>query len=258
MAPAGRAATARLPDPIPRAELVMPVFDTPPWAYFDGRCQPQGVAVDVVRALAEGADLLLDLRPEGEVLAPVEAGGGVLAAHVGRLIQLSAHPARPGMVALPMPVFEITLGVLPARGERLERPEDLFRKRVAYDADEIRVRDALTAWGALAQPYDDYAGLTDALADGRVDAIAGLYEGLVYALRAEGQASPQRASILTLDRQPVWVHIEAGLPEPVRVRLAASVDAFLRSGRYASLRERHLSAAASGRLVARRDCLGRR
>ena len=239
--------------------LVFPVFDMAPWSYFDEACRPRGIAVESLQAIAAQAEVPLFLRHERDVealedatRAPDRMGADTAES---ALVRLSAASERPGMVKIgDLPVFDIELRVVPAPGVDLPGMSTLSGRRIGMDRDEPRVGEQLVALGAEAVPFDDYPGMVEAMLDGRLDGVAGLREGLVYAVRYRAAGPELLRRDVPLRRDPVWLHVGWNAPADWSLRLRDAVGSFVASGRFAALRDRYLSRAAKAPFTTRMDC----
>lgn len=253
------ALSAAAPEAHVPAALVFPVFDMAPWAYFDEGCRPQGVAVDSLRVIADQAGLPLVLRHERNVDA-LEAATRAQdrtsrAAQEAVLVRLSSFAERPGMAKVgDLAVFDIELRVVPAPNVVLPTMSAMAGRRIGMDRDELRVGEKLAALGAQPQPFDDYPGMIDAMLAGRLDGVAGLGEGLVYALRYRPSGPELLRRGIPLRRDPVWLHVGWNAPADWSPRLRDAVGVFVESGRFTTLRDRYLSRAAKAPLKTRQDC----
>lgn len=242
-----RASTPRdLPSgsPVPVPVLMMPVFELPPWAYFDADCKARGVAVDVLGEIAAGAGLQLRYRPETQPALPGEVQ-----------FVLSAIERREGQSPLAgRPAFALDNIVVPSRSNRFADLTEIRGQRIGFDRDELRMRNALVQAGADVVSFANYEEMVDALRRDTVAGVAGLREPLVYLLhdRAEGRTLMARS--IPLEAPNVWLHLDNNASPEWRSALTRSAQAFIRSGRYATLRDRYLSSALRKREVTRMDC----
>lgn len=256
---AAQAAASEAREPIQPTTLVFPVFDMAPWSYFDEGCRPRGIAVESLEAIAEKADVPLVLRHERDVEALEDATRApertatVLAESA--LVRLSSVTGRPGLSKVgDLPVFDIELRVVPAPRVEFPGMSALVGRRIGIDRDELRVGEQLVALGAEAVPFDDYPGMVDAMLAGRLDGVAGLREGLVYALRYRASGPELLRRDVPLRRDPVWLQVGWNAPADWSPRLRDAVGAFVASGRFATLRDRYLSRAARAPFKTRMDC----
>lgn len=253
------AARAAGPDAQAPAALVFPVFDMAPWAYFDESCRPQGIAVESLRAIADHAEVPLVLRHERDVDALEAATRAqdrtAAAAQEAVLVRLSSFAERPGMGKVgDLAVFDIELRVVPAPDVVLPAMSAMAGRRIGMDRDELRVGEQLDALGARAQSFDDYPAMVDAMLAGQLDGVAGLGEGLVYALRYRASGPDLLRRGIPLRRDPVWLHLGWNAPADWSPRLRDAVGVFVESGRFATLRDRYLSRAAKAPFKTRQDC----
>lgn len=172
---------------------VMMESTSQPFASLNGKGQPEGFAVDLVRAVAsdQGLRVEFDLRPWQEVYADFQHGKGDILG----LVALSDE--RAALMDFSLPFEKLVCGLYYHR-ERppLARTADFAGKRLAVIKDAITHEFARRQpWGADIRTYGSLDECLQAVEHGECDAVLGMQLVTDYQIRRLGLTHVVRSEL---------------------------------------------------------------
>jgi PAS domain S-box-containing protein len=205
----------RPPAPAPR--VVRAGFEDvgPPFSFRDGKGEPCGYAVDLVRAIARrrGWPLEIEMKSWPEILADFKAGQIDLLGNVGYL------PERAEYMDFSVRTLSLDAAVCVRRGSPLRTLEDLRGKRVASLEQSVAHRFlAAQPWGLELVPVPSRRAAAEAVRDGRCEAFVLMEVILDHYLRTSEFGADLERSRMKLPESPYQMHIAVrkGAPELLR------------------------------------------
>ena len=218
----------------PSASLRLLLGTAPPWLYFDEACRPAGIGVDLFGAIAQRSGVavsfvyipfeeerkaLLDGRLDGDINEPDP--------------WFDQHLIR---IAPVLAVDEVLIG--DARGTDQGRAP----RRIGHVTTHNSRNQALRGMQARILEFDSYASLIEAYLDGKVDAVAGIKETLLFHLYRQGATPSILRTLRPLRSLNVWLYVSPTVSAEDRARLAAAIDAQALDPVLARARAMHLGA----------------
>ena len=192
---AGGALAATVALPAAETPVVQVVMEnaSPPFASLDREGQPQGFAVDLIRAVAadQGFRVKLDLRPWQEVYAEFQQGQGDI---LGLVVP---SEERAGRMDFSLPFEKLVCGLY-SRSDRppLTTLADLRGQRVAVITNAITHEFARRQpWDADIRTYPTLAACLQALERGECDALLGTHLITDYQIRLLGLTHVVRSGL---------------------------------------------------------------
>lgn len=204
-----------------------------PWIYFDQRCEPAGIVVDVFRAVerasGEGVDFVY--LPYSEERAALQDGR-----LDGDINEINPWYDENLIRIAPVLVLEEVL-LLPAQARAAGA-----ERRIGHVATHNSRGEALARIEGRIVEFDGYASLVAAYLRGELDAVAGIKETLLFHLYRQGAPASVVQGLQPLQTVTLWLYVTPAVSPELRRALAAALDAGQLESVIARARSMHLSA----------------
>ncbi|MBI2514426.1 MAG: transporter substrate-binding domain-containing protein [Opitutae bacterium] len=207
------------PEPAPgwSGRIVRAGFEDigPPFSFRDPRGEPQGYAVDLVRAVTQRRNLHLEIVMKSwpEVLTDFRAGKLDLLGNVGYL------PERAEYMDFSVRTLSLDAGVYVKRGSPLRTLEDLRGKRVAALEQSVAHRFlAAQPWGVELVPVPSRRAAAEAVRSGKCDAFVLMAIIMDHYLRTSEFGASLERSRVRLPSSPYQMHIAVRKDAPELLR----------------------------------------
>jgi PAS domain S-box-containing protein len=166
---------------------------SPPFSSLNAQGQPEGFAVDLLKAIAtdQGLQLEFDLRPWQNIYAEFQQGQGDI------LGLVASSPERAALMDFSLPFEQLVCGVYYHReGVIVRSTADLRGLRLAVIKNAITHEYARgQPWGVIIRPYDSLGECVEAVERGEVDAALGTQLVTDYQIRRLGLTHVERSEL---------------------------------------------------------------
>ena len=173
---------------------VMMEHASPPFSALNANGQPEGFAVDLLKAVAadQGLKVEFDLRPWQQIYSEFREGRGDV------LGLVASSDERAAFMDFSLPFEKLVCGVYYQKDRTAVRSvADLRGLRVAVIKNAITHEYALKQpWGATIQPYDSLGECVLAMAHGEADAAIGTLLVTDYQIRLLGVTNVVRSELV--------------------------------------------------------------
>jgi ABC-type amino acid transport substrate-binding protein len=196
------------------APLRLPLADLAPWNYLDADCHPAGIAVDLLNEIGRrsGVDVHWVDMPYAQIQPALLAGE--LDADLNERNAWFEEHLQPLA-----PLFSLDDVVI----VRHDRADAAGRLSVGHLSTHNSRAIVLRGMDVDVVEFDAYATLAQAFQQGRLDAVAGLKEPLLFHLYRHGASAELVRTLRTLQSVPVWLYVRPGLDAAQAGRLRQAI-----------------------------------